>query len=162
MLGANYEKQVCSISRSLEVVGERWTLLIVRNLFLGLRRFDELQENLGVARNVLAARLEKLVEAGVVETRPYSERPPRHEYALTDKGRDLFPVLVALMQWGDRYAPAPGGPPIVLLHRDCGGEVDWHRACTRCGKPLELHQIQTLRGPGARSQQNHAAVPTQR
>jgi DNA-binding HxlR family transcriptional regulator len=140
---------VCSIARSLEVVGERWTLLIVRNLFLGLRRFDELQENLGIARNVLAARLEKLVDAGVVETRRYSERPPRHEYVLTDKGRDLFPVLVALMQWGDRYASAPGGPPIVMLHRGCGGEVDSHRACTRCGKLLELHQVQAQRGPGA-------------
>jgi DNA-binding HxlR family transcriptional regulator len=149
MLGTNYEGQVCSVARSLEVVGERWTLLIVRNLFLGLRRFDELQHNLGIARNVLAARLEKLVEAGVVEPRPYSQRPPRHEYVLTEKGRDLFPVLVALMQWGDRHAPSPGGPPIVMVHRGCGGEVDSHRACTSCGKLLELHQVQALPGPGA-------------
>jgi len=149
MLGATYDSQVCSIARALEAVGERWTLLIVRNLFLGLRRFDELQQNLGIARNVLAARLEKLVEAGIAETRPYSERPPRHEYVLTDKGRDLFPVLVALMQWGDRHAPTPGGPPIVMVHRGCGGEVDAHRACTSCGKLLELHQVQALRGPGA-------------
>jgi DNA-binding HxlR family transcriptional regulator len=149
MLGTNYEGQVCSVARSLEVVGERWTLLIVRNLFLGMRRFDELQHNLGIARNVLAARLEKLVEAGVVEPRPYSQRPPRHEYVLTEKGRDLFPVLVALMQWGDRHAPSPGGPPIVMVHRGCGGEVDSHRACTSCGKLLELHQVQALPGPGA-------------
>jgi DNA-binding HxlR family transcriptional regulator len=149
MLGTNYEGQVCSVARSLEVVGERWTLLIVRNLFLGLRRFDELQHNLGIARNVLAARLEKLVEAGVVEPRPYSQRPPRHEYVLTEKGRDLFPVLVALMQWGDRHAPSPSGPPIVMVHRGCGGEVDSHRACTSCGKLLELHQVQALPGPGA-------------
>jgi DNA-binding HxlR family transcriptional regulator len=149
MLRADYDTQVCSIARTLEVVGERWTLLIVRNLFLGLRRFDDLQQNLGIARNVLAARLEKLVEAGVVETRPYSERPPRYEYVLTEKGRDLFPVLVALMQWGDRHAPSPGGPPMLMVHRGCGGDVDSHRACTRCGKLLELHQVQAVRGPGA-------------
>jgi DNA-binding HxlR family transcriptional regulator len=149
MLRADYDTQVCSIARALEVVGERWTLLIVRNLFLGLRRFDDLQQNLGIARNVLAARLEKLIEAEVIETRPYSERPPRNEYVLTEKGRDLFPVLVALMQWGDRHAPSPGGPPMLMVHRGCGGDVDSHRACTRCGKLLELHQVQAVRGPGA-------------
>ena len=149
MLRADYDTQVCSIARALEVVGERWTLLIVRNLFLGLRRFDELHENLGVARNVLAARLEKLVEAGVVEARPYSERPPRNEYLLTAKGRDLWPAIFALMRWGDTHAPSPGGPPTVVVHRDCGGDVDSHRTCTRCGKPLELHHVQALAGPGA-------------
>ena len=149
MLGTSYDTQVCSIARTLEVVGERWTLLIVRNLFLGLRRFDELQENLGIARNVLASRLEKLVEAGVVETRPYSERPPRHEYVLTDKGRDLFPVLFSMLQWGDRHAPSPGGPPMLMTHRGCGGDLDAHRTCTRCGKRLELHQVQAVPGPGA-------------
>jgi DNA-binding HxlR family transcriptional regulator len=149
MLGTDYQTQVCSIARSLEVVGERWTFLIVRNLFLGLKRFDEIQRNLGIARNVLSARLEKLVEAGIVETRPYSERPPRHEYVLTAKGRDLFPALVALMQWGDRHDPAPGGPPTLMKHRGCGGDVDWHRACTRCGALLELHHVEAFAGPGA-------------
>jgi DNA-binding HxlR family transcriptional regulator len=149
MLRADYDTQVCSIARALEIVGERWTLLIVRNLFLGLRRFDELQENLGIARNVLAARLEKLVEVGVIETRPYSERPPRHEYLLTAKGRDLWPAIFALMRWGDTHASSPGGPPTVVVHRDCGGDVDSHRVCTRCGKALELHQVQALAGPGA-------------
>jgi DNA-binding HxlR family transcriptional regulator len=149
MLRADYDTQVCSIARALEIVGERWTLLIVRNLFLGLRRFDELQDNLGIARNVLAARLEKLVEAGVVEKRTYSERPSRHEYVLTDKGRDLWPALISLMEWGDRHAPSPGGPPTVIVHRGCGGEVGSRRTCTRCGKALELHQVQALAGPGA-------------
>jgi DNA-binding HxlR family transcriptional regulator len=149
MLGADYDAQVCSIARSLELVGERWTLLIVRNLFLGLRRFDEIQQNLGIARNVLAARLEKLVDAGIIETRRYSDRPPRHEYLLTDKGRDLWPALVALLQWGDRHSPAPGGPPTVIVHRGCGGEPDSHRLCTRCGQALEFEDIQPLAGPGA-------------
>jgi DNA-binding HxlR family transcriptional regulator len=146
MLGTDYASQNCSIARTLEVVGERWTLLIIRNLFLGRRRFDEQQQNLGIARNVLAARLDKLVEAGIVERRQYSDRPSRYEYVLTDKGRDLFPVLVALMQWGDRHAPAPGGPPMLMVHRGCGGDVDSHRACTRCGKLLELHQVEALPG----------------
>jgi DNA-binding HxlR family transcriptional regulator len=149
VLRADYDTQVCSIARALEVVGERWTLLIVRNLFLGLRRFDELQENLGIARNVLAARLEKLVEAGVVETRTYSDRPPRREYVLTDKGRDLWPALISLMEWGDRHVPAPGGPPTVIVHRGCGGTVGSRRTCERCGKALELHQVQATAGPGA-------------
>jgi DNA-binding HxlR family transcriptional regulator len=149
MLGTDYQTQVCSIARSLEVVGERWTFLIVRNLFLGLRRFDEIQANLGIARNVLSARLDKLVEHGIVETRQYSDRPPRHEYVLTDKGRDLWPALIALMQWGDRHDPAPGGPPTVIVHRGCGGGVDSHRVCLECGKALELHHVQALAGPGA-------------
>ena len=149
MLGTSYDTQVCSIARTLEVVGERWTLLIVRNLFLGLRRFDELQENLGIARNVLASRLEKLVEAGVVETRPYSERPQPKDYVLTEKVGDLFPVLFSMLQWGDRHAPSPGGPPMLMTHRGCGGDLDAHRTCTRCGKRLELHQVQAVPGPGA-------------
>ena len=115
MLHDRYTGQVCSIARSLELVGERWTLLILRDLFLGHRRFEALQSRLGIARNVLAARLEKLVAAGIVERRRYSERPLRHEYRLTAKGRDLWPVLVALMQWGDRHA-APAGPPVLLAH----------------------------------------------
>jgi DNA-binding HxlR family transcriptional regulator len=150
MLGTSYDSQVCSIARSLEVVGERWTLLIVRNLFLGRRRFEEQQQNLGIARNVLAARLEKLVETGIVEKRRYSERPPRYEYVLTDRGRDLFPVLVGLLQWGDRHAPSPGGPPMLMIHRGCGGDVDSHRACTSCGKLLEVHEIEAHPGPGHR------------
>ena len=148
MLPARYDGQVCSIARSLEHIGERWTLLILRDMFLGVRRFDALQRRLGIARNVLTARLEKLVDEGIVERRPYSERPLRHDYRLTEKGRDLWPVLVALMQWGDRYA-APGGPPVVLRHLGCGGTLDDHRICERCGEALDVRDVQALRGPGA-------------
>ena len=116
VLGREYDKQNCSIARTLEFVGERWTLLILRNVFLGIRRFADLQDQLGVARNVLASRLERLVDEGILERRPYGERPVRHEYRLTEKGRALWPGLVELMQWGDRYARAPGGPPTVLRH----------------------------------------------
>jgi DNA-binding HxlR family transcriptional regulator len=149
MLGSDYESQTCSIARSLELIGERWTLLIVRNIHLGVRRFDDLQRQLGIARNVLASRLESLTANGIVERRPYGERPVRHQYQLTEKGRALWPVLVELMQWGDRYAPTPKGPPIVLRHIECGGTVGAHRACARCGALLELSDVRAEPGPGA-------------
>ncbi|HLH15245.1 MAG TPA: helix-turn-helix domain-containing protein [Solirubrobacteraceae bacterium] len=148
MLGNAYENQTCSIASALEVVGERWSLLIVRDVFLGLRRFDEIQEDLGIARNVLNTRLRRLVEQGVLERRIYHERPPRYEYRLTDKGLDLWPVVVSLMQWGNRHA-APGGPPVLLEHRGCGGAVDEHRICERCGARLTVRDVRALPGPGA-------------
>ncbi|WP_210495725.1 helix-turn-helix domain-containing protein [Patulibacter sp. SYSU D01012] len=148
-LQRDYPGQVCSVASALEVVGERWTLLIVRDLLLGLRRFDELQADLGVARNVLQARLELLVAHGVVERRPYQERPPRHEYRLTPKGEDLAPVLHALMRWGDAHAPRPGGPPVLVEHRGCGGAVDAHWRCSRCGRDLGPGDAEAVPGPGA-------------
>ena len=132
MLGSDYKNQTCSVAAALEVVGERWSLLIVRDVLLGLRRFDQLQADLGVARNVLQSRLERLVEAGVLEKHRYQDRPERFEYRLTEKGLDLWPVIVSLLQWGDKYA-APGGPPVLLTHKGCGGAVDEHRICARCG-----------------------------
>jgi DNA-binding HxlR family transcriptional regulator len=149
MLGNNYDTQVCSIAGALGVVGERWSLLIVRNVFLGLRRFDEIQENLGIARNVLQTRLTRLLDAGVLEKRLYQERPPRHEYRLTEKGLDLWPTIVALMQWGDRYAVAAGGPVVLLEHRGCGGAVDAHRVCEKCGVKLSVRDAHAIPGPGA-------------
>jgi len=112
MLYRDYEGQDCSIARALEVVGERWTLLIVRDVFLGLRRFEQLQEDLGIARNVLTDRLNRLVEEGVLERARYSERPERYEYRLTEMGRDLNIALAGLRQWGDRYLSET--PPCVL------------------------------------------------
>jgi DNA-binding HxlR family transcriptional regulator len=149
MLGNDYKTQTCSIAGALEVVGERWSLLIVRNLFLGLRRFDQIQANLGIARNVLQARLERLIEQGVVERRLYQERPPRYEYRLTEKGIDLWPVVTSLMQWGDRHTPPPGGPAVVIEHRGCGGRVDEHRICEKCGERLHARDAVARPGPGA-------------
>jgi DNA-binding HxlR family transcriptional regulator len=148
MLGRQYETQTCSIARALEVVGERWSLLIVRDALLGVRRFDDFQRDLGIARNVLQARLELLIEEGVLEKRPYQEHPVRYEYHLTEKGADLWPVIFGLMKWGDRYA-YPGGPPVVVEHRGCGGAVDEHRVCTKCGCPLEVGDVRPRPGPGA-------------
>jgi DNA-binding HxlR family transcriptional regulator len=149
MLGKDYTGQNCSIARALEVVGERWTMLILRDVFLGVRRFDDIQEDLGVARNVLATRLDGLVSNGILEKVPYQERPVRHEYRLTGKGRDLWPALAELMQWGDRYAPAPGGSPTVVRHRDCGGVVGERQTCERCGRAVELDDVVAEPGPGA-------------
>jgi DNA-binding HxlR family transcriptional regulator len=149
MLRNDYPDQTCSIAGALEVVGERWSLLIVRDIMLGLRRFDELQGELGVARNVLQARLTRLVEQGVIEKSLYQERPPRYEYRLTEKGLELWPTMLALMQWGDRHAPgSEAGPPVVVEHRGCGGTVDDHRVCDRCGERLTVRDVRAVPGPG--------------
>jgi len=149
MLRNDYENQACSIAGALEVVGERWSLLIVRDVLLGLRRFDELQSHLGIARNVLQVRLVRLVDEGVLERRLYQTRPPRHEYLLTEKGLDLWPMIVALMKWGDRYAPPEGGPAVVIEHRGCGGAIDAHRMCEKCGARLGPREATARPGPGA-------------
>jgi DNA-binding HxlR family transcriptional regulator len=148
MLGRTYESQTCSVARTLELVGERWTPLIIRDAFLGVRRFGDFAERLGIARNVLQDRLERLVEAGILEKVPYQERPVRHEYRLTAMGRDLWPTIVALLKFGDRHL-ADAGPPLLILHRDCGGEIDDRRICARCGALLELEDVEAKRGPGA-------------
>ena len=149
MLRSDYDTQVCSVARALEVVGERWTLLVLRDIFLGSRRFDAVQRHLGVARRVLQSRLERLLEHGVIEKVPYQERPVRHEYRLTPKGIDLWPTIVSLLQWGDRHALSPAGRPVLLRHKECGGEVDGHRICTACGMPLEARDVRAVAGPGA-------------
>jgi DNA-binding HxlR family transcriptional regulator len=148
MLGNDYRTQTCSIASALEVVGERWSLLVIREVLLGVRRFDEIQSDLGIARNVLQARLQRLLEHGVLEKRLYRERPERYEYLLTDKGLDLWPAVVALMHWGDKYG-APDGPPTVLEHRGCGGAVDEHRICAACGARLSARDVLAHPGPGA-------------
>src|SRR4051812_45229937 len=148
VLHRTYDDQSCSVARALEVVGERWSILILRDAFLGVRRFDAFQEDLGIARNVLADRLGRLVDAGVLEKHEYSERPPRHEYRLTDMGRDLWPVVHSLARWGDRHE-APAGPPTEFSHRDCGGRVSDRRICETCGAEVELRDVRAVRGPGA-------------
>ncbi len=157
MLKNDYEGQNCSIARSLELVGERWTILVLRDVFLGRRRFDQMQSSLGVARNVLAARLERLVDEGILEKVPYQERPLRHEYRLTSKGLDLWPVIVELLRWGDRHAAPAAGPPIVLRHKGCGGELGEHRICARCGELLEVGDVRTEVGPGADARSRRAS-----
>jgi DNA-binding HxlR family transcriptional regulator len=145
MLPRTYEGQRCSIAKALELLGERWTLLVIREAFLGTRRFEGFAERLDIARNVLTARLARLVEEGVLERVRYQERPERFEYRLTEKGLDLWPTIVSLLQFGDRYY-APDGPSVVLRHRGCGGEVDDHRMCADCGAPLTARDAVALPG----------------
>jgi DNA-binding HxlR family transcriptional regulator len=148
MLNRDYPTQYCPVASTLEIIGERWTILILRDVFLGIRRFEDLQRSLGVARNILQARLERLVEYGILVKRPYQERPLRHEYRLTEKGADLWPVLVTLVHWGDKHA-IDGERPMILQHRGCGGEIDDRRRCTTCGADVTVTEAIALR-TGAR------------
>ncbi|HZU76493.1 MAG TPA: helix-turn-helix domain-containing protein [Dehalococcoidia bacterium] len=136
MRGVALSSLHCSIARTLDVVGERWTLLVLRDAFNGVRRFEDFAARLPIARNVLADRLQTLVAHGILERRRYQERPARYEYRLTPKGFDLYPVLIGLLQWGDRYLAGEAGPPIDLRHRDCGGSVVAQVVCASCGQPL--------------------------
>jgi DNA-binding HxlR family transcriptional regulator len=145
----SFEHMSCSVAQCLEVVGEWWTMLIVRDAFLGVRRFDELQARLGIARNVLTQRLSKLVDAGVLQRRPYQDKPPRFEYVLTPKGRDLWPVLNAMRQWGELHA-APDGPPVTVVHRKCGHAAPLLLSCSHCGEHVTHRDVQVEPGPGAR------------
>jgi DNA-binding HxlR family transcriptional regulator len=149
VLKRDYPNQYCSVASTLEVIGERWTVLIVRDVFLGIRRFDDLQRHLGVARNVLQVRLERLIEEGVLVKRPYQERPLRCEYRLTEKGADLWPVLVAMLQWGDRYGLDGAPRPMLLQHRGCGGELDDRRRCLICGTDVTVTEAIAVRTAGA-------------
>jgi len=149
MLGKEYEGQICSIARSLELVGERWSLLVIREIFHGRRKFSEMQRSLGVARNVLTARLQRMVDEEILERRPYSDKPERYEYFLTEKGLDLWPALIALLHWGDRYSPSPDGPRRLIVHKECGGEVSERGTCESCGRVLHARDAKQLPGPGA-------------
>jgi DNA-binding HxlR family transcriptional regulator len=138
----------CSVAQCLEIVGERWTLLIVRDLFFGVSRFDVFEARLGIARNVLTQRLQHLVEHGVIERIPYQQNPVRYDYVLTAKGRDLAKVVTAMREWGDRWA-APDGPPVVLVHDSCGEPTTMVPHCSHCGERLRGGQVHPEPGPGA-------------
>ena len=144
----SFEDMNCSVAQCLEVVGEWWSLLIVRDAFLGVRRFDDFQARLGISRNILNQRLTKLVDEGVLERVPYQDNPPRANYRLTEKGRDLWHVLTAMRQWGDRWA-APDGPPLKMRHTTCGRLVNAVAACSHCGEPLSPRSVIYEPGPGA-------------
>jgi DNA-binding HxlR family transcriptional regulator len=149
MLNRGYPDPACSIARALEVVGERWTLLILRDALLGMERFEEFQQDLGVATNVLAKRLKLLCDEGLLERIADPGRQGRRKYALTEKGAQLGPALIVLMKWGDRHYPEPGGPPRLTVHADCGGEVGADLRCERCGRPVAPGEIELPPGPGA-------------
>ncbi len=138
----------CSIARAVDELGDGWTLLILRDACLGARRFDDFQKSLGIGRNILADRLAKLVERDMLAKVPYSERPPRHEYRLTDKGRQAYPILAAMAAWADEWMVGPEGSPLTLRHRTCGHDMHAEVVCSECGDPLHLRDVQARPGPG--------------
>jgi DNA-binding HxlR family transcriptional regulator len=143
--------QICPIARSLSVVGDRWSMLVLREAFLGTRRFEDFQQRTGAARNVLSDRLEKLVEHQVLERRPYQEKPTRYEYRLTEKGLDLYPVLMALVRWGDRWLDDGRGRPIEHRHKACGRVMQMEAVCSECGEPLDPRAVEVKLGPALRA-----------
>jgi DNA-binding HxlR family transcriptional regulator len=148
MRHSGLQQQNCSIARTVAVLGERWTLVILREAFNRRRRFEDIQRDLGIARNILADRLQTLVAEGILERRAYQQRPQRFEYRLTDKGRDLYPVMIALMQWGDRYNAGEAGPPVELIHEPCGANTHPRLVCDHCGEPIDPRDMRPRAGPG--------------
>lgn len=155
MKRVSFDGMPCSIARSLETIGEWWTPLIVREVFFGRRRFDEIQRDLGISRNILTDRLATLVDDAVLERRNIAQSGTRWEYHLTEKGRDLFPVLVALMQWGDKWAADPKGPPVLFEHRGHDHDIDPAFVCRTCGEELRSEALRARRAPGWEDAPDH-------
>ncbi|MFT3801515.1 MAG: helix-turn-helix domain-containing protein [Burkholderiaceae bacterium] len=143
------DREACSMARTVSVIGDRWTLMILRDCFLRVRRFEAFQQRLGITRPLLASRLKKLVDAGVLAKEPYQQRPPRHEYRLTPKGLDLYPVVMAIVHWGDVHMTEPAGRPLLHTHRGCGRDFDPVMVCSECGEPLRATHVHVRPGPGA-------------
>jgi DNA-binding HxlR family transcriptional regulator len=153
-----FEDQNCSIARALAVVGERWTLLVLREVSLGNRRFDGIRSELGVATNVLSARLATLTDEGIVERRRYSEHPERFEYRLTRKGADLQPILLAFLRWGDNYTAGKAGPPLETVHATCDHVFHMVPTCSHCGEEVKPQDLRPRPGPGATKRQRARAA----
>jgi DNA-binding HxlR family transcriptional regulator len=145
-----FSEMACSLARTVDIAGEPWTPLILRDLWLRRSRFEEIQDNLGVSRKLLSDRLATLVRAGIVEKRPYRERPRRHEYVLTEKGKELMQALLVLISWGDRWTAGSAGPPLLMRHKSCGEVAQADVRCSCCGEPLRADELRLEPGPGAR------------
>jgi len=157
-----FSRWPCSIARTVDLLGDWWTPLVLREAFYGVRRFDDFQRSLRIGRNVLTQRLNRLVDEGVLERVPYQERPLRHEYVLTDKGRDLYPVILALLRWGDTWLAGDDGPPVVLHHTTCDHDTHAEVVCSVCGEPLRARDVRPRLGPGYPERHRAAAMATGR
>ena len=157
MQRTRFGDMVCSIARTLEIAGEPWSPLIIRDVWVGLTRFDEIQRDLGISRKVLTERLKWLVAQGVLEQRLYSDRPPRHEYQLTEKGWELADILLAISAWGDRWTAGEAGPPVLRRHRTCGHLTQAELRCAHCGELLHARDVDVEPGPGAKPAVRSAA-----
>ncbi len=142
----------CSLARTFQIIGEWWTPLVLRDLFVGLARFEDIRRDLGVASNVLAERLTTLTEHGLVERRQYQDNPARYEYHLTEKGKELLPAFALLMKWGDKWESAAEGPPALLVHEGCGAVTHAIAVCEHCREELVASEVTAIAGPGGRIQ----------
>jgi DNA-binding HxlR family transcriptional regulator len=149
MQRTRFGDMACSIARTLDVIGEPWSPLILRDVYVGIDRFEQIQADLGISRKVLTERLRWLVESGVLERRQYETRPPRYEYVLTPKGTDLCDLLLVMVRWGDRWADDGAGPPVLHRHRACGQVGHVELRCSRCGESMHADDVEILPGPGA-------------
>ncbi|MGA2125089.1 MAG: helix-turn-helix domain-containing protein [Xanthobacteraceae bacterium] len=143
------DAEPCSVARTVSVIGDRWSFLVLRDCFLRVRRFEDFQSRLGVTRHVLADRLRKLTRLGVLDRVAYQDKPRRYEYRLTAKGLDLYPVLIALVHWGDTHMSGPEGRPVLLQHAGCGHVFDPVVTCSHCGEAVDARQVRVKPGPGA-------------
>ena len=148
MQRTSFAEWPCSVARVLEIVGDPWTPLVLRDCYHGLSRFDDFQRSLGIARNTLADRLRRLVDGGMLRTAAYQDNPPRHEYVLTEMGVDFFPVMSAMLSWGDRWLDGGAGPPVTITHGACGHDGQVEVVCGRCKAPLEMADSTFSLGPG--------------
>jgi DNA-binding HxlR family transcriptional regulator len=155
MQRTDFAQMPCSIARSLAVAGEPWSPLVIRDVYIGINRFDDLQRDLGISRKVLAERLSHLVETGMLERRRYSERPPRSEYALTQMGSEFVDVLMAMVAWGDRWTAGEGGPPVLYRHHSCGQITHAEPHCAACGEILRAADVDVEPGPGLAEASDH-------
>ncbi|KAA9150945.1 helix-turn-helix transcriptional regulator [Amycolatopsis acidicola] len=148
MKRTSFARMPCSIARTTHLLGDWWTPLVLREAFYGIRRFDEFQHQLGIARNTLTERLRRLVDEGLLSKEPYQSQSVRHEYVLTEKGRDFFAVLAVMSRWGDKWLSGPEGPPVTLHHETCGHDTHAEVVCADCGEPLRAKETSMRMGPG--------------
>jgi DNA-binding HxlR family transcriptional regulator len=149
----DFPRDACAVGAALDHLGERWSLLVLREAFFGVRRFEDLRRNTGAARNILADRLARLVDDGILRRELYNERPPRYEYRLTEKGLDFYPVIVTLARWGTKWGDLALGPAIELQHRSCGAVVQPALTCPECGEPVDARSMRVLPGPAMAASQ---------
>ena len=152
----------CSVARTLDIIGEWWTLLILRDAFYGVRRFEAFREHLGISRKVLAGRLQRLTQEGILKKIAYQDNPVRFEYKLTQKGLDLLPILLSIMKWGDEWQTQPDEMPVVFVHKTCGQETEPRLVCSHCNEEIFARDMQPKAGPGAKPQEleslRHASI----
>ena len=148
MKRTSFARWPCSIARTVDLVGDWWTPLVLREAYYGVRRFDDFEAGLGIGRNILTERLRRLVKEGLMVRKRYEDHPPRYEYRLTDKGRDFFPVLAAMVAWGDRWLDRGQGAPVMLRHTGCGKVSHAEVVCSECGEPIHVRDIRPEIGPG--------------